>query len=142
MQSEDTKNGKNLFALAPYLLVSDVIVAAEYYRDKLGFQIGPYARYNAGDPPYFTMVHRDGFHVQLRAAAGDLPRSNKSYVNEACDIYFFAKDVDLLFNEFKSRQAIIAQEPMNKYYQMREILVQDHSGYVLGFATPIPPPSQ
>jgi uncharacterized glyoxalase superfamily protein PhnB len=141
MQS-DIENGKNLFALAPNLLVNDIIVAAEYYRDKLGFQIGPYARYAETDPPYFTMVHRDGFYLQLRAAAGERPRSNKSYVSEACDIYFFVKDVDLLFSEFKSRQAIIVQEPENKYYQMRELLVEDHSGYVLGFATPIPPASQ
>jgi uncharacterized glyoxalase superfamily protein PhnB len=140
MQSED-KNGKNLFALAPNLLVDDVIVAAEYYRDKLGFQIGPYARSAETDPPYFTMVHRDGFFVQLRAAAEERPRSNNSYVSESCDMYFFVKDVDSLFNEFKSRQAIIVQEPANKHYQMRELLVQDRSGYVLGFATPIPPPS-
>jgi uncharacterized glyoxalase superfamily protein PhnB len=139
MPVDQTADGKNLFAAAITLLVDDVIAAAEYYRDKLGFQIGPYARHAEADPPYFTMVHRDGFYVQLRAAA-DRPRSNKSYLSEACDMYFFVKDVDSLYREFKSNQATILQEPQNTYYQMRELQVEDKNGYVLAFATPIPPP--
>ncbi len=140
MPVDQTQNDKNLFAAAPNLLVDDVIAAAEYYRDKLGFQIGPYARHAETDPPYFTMVHRDGFFIQLRVTAGDRPRSNKSYVSEACDMYFFVKDVEALYREFQSNHATIVQEPEDKYYQMRELQVEDRNGYVLAFATPIHPP--
>ena len=139
MPSDHAQLEKNLFAAAPHFLVDDVVAAAEYYRDKLGFQIGPYARNREIDPPYFTMVHRDGFYIQLRFAGGQRPPSNKTYVSEACDMYFFVKDVDSLYSEFKANQANIIQEPEDKYHQMRELQVADRNGHVLVFATPTPP---
>jgi hypothetical protein len=41
-------------AIAPSFLVKDVVRAAGYYRDKMGFEISPYF----GDPPVFTIVRR------------------------------------------------------------------------------------
>ena len=45
---------------APILLVADVVAAANYYRDKLGFT---YERF-WGNPPNFCMVHRDGLKIR------------------------------------------------------------------------------
>ena len=47
--------------IAPHFLVADVVRAAEYYRDKLGFEIGPYFQ----RPPVFVIVQRDGIAIQL-----------------------------------------------------------------------------
>jgi hypothetical protein len=42
--------------VAPFFLVADVVRAAEYYRDKLGFRsVG----YFFEEPPVFAMVGRD-----------------------------------------------------------------------------------
>jgi hypothetical protein len=42
--------------VAPYFIVDDVVVTANFYRDKLGFH---YERF-WGDPPCFCMVQRTG----------------------------------------------------------------------------------
>jgi catechol 2,3-dioxygenase-like lactoylglutathione lyase family enzyme len=42
---------------APVLLVADVVKAADYYRDKLGFT---YDRF-WGEPPNFVILNRDNF---------------------------------------------------------------------------------
>ena len=52
---------KQLLAIAPYFLVRNVVNAAEYYRDALGFG---YERF-WGDPPCFCMPRRDGLIIML-----------------------------------------------------------------------------
>lgn len=51
-------------ASAPVLLVADVVKAAAYYRDQLGFAVSLFH-----DPPDFAMVTRDGYTVMLGQAA-------------------------------------------------------------------------
>lgn len=137
MSNQPAQNNKNFFSVAPQLLVNKVIDAAEYYRDKLGFQIGPYARHEEGAPPYFVLVTRDGFFVQLRICAGEQPRPNKTFDREACDVYIFVKDVEALYHEFKRNGATIVNEPEDKYYSMREFQVEDLNGYLLAFGMPL-----
>jgi hypothetical protein len=48
--------------IAPFFLVADVVRAAEYYRDKLGFTIRGYF---FEEPPVFAMVGRDDQIVML-----------------------------------------------------------------------------
>jgi hypothetical protein len=61
--------------IAPYFLVADVIKAAEYYRDKLGFTIRGYF---FEDPPVFGMVGRgDGQIIMLSLMEGGRGGSNR-----------------------------------------------------------------
>jgi catechol 2,3-dioxygenase-like lactoylglutathione lyase family enzyme len=53
-----------LLEAAPFLLVDDVVKAAEYYRDKLGFELGRFF----GEPPAFVIVRRNCARVMLRQA--------------------------------------------------------------------------
>jgi hypothetical protein len=52
---------KQFFGIAPYFFVRDVVKAAEYYRDALGFS---YAQF-WGVPPTFCMPRRDGVTIML-----------------------------------------------------------------------------
>ena len=52
---------KQLLGIAPYFLVSDVVKAAEYYRDALGFSYSQFW----GVPPCFCMPCRDGVIIML-----------------------------------------------------------------------------
>jgi hypothetical protein len=52
--------------IAPLFLVEDVVRAAEYYRDKLGFEIGPYFL----DPPVFVIVRRNDIALMLSLMEG------------------------------------------------------------------------
>jgi hypothetical protein len=47
---------------APFFLVTDVVRAAEYYRDRLGFTIRGYF---FEEPPVFAMVGRDDQIIML-----------------------------------------------------------------------------
>jgi len=49
------------WSVAPYFIVNDVVVTANFYRDKLGFH---YERF-WGDPPCFCMVQRSGIVIML-----------------------------------------------------------------------------
>ena len=53
-----------ILAVAPVLLVRNVVESANYFRDKLGFA---YDRF-WGEPPNFCMVRRDGLTVMLSQA--------------------------------------------------------------------------
>jgi hypothetical protein len=67
--------------VAPLFLVEDVVRAAEYYRDKLGFEIGPYFL----DPPVFVIVRRNDLALMLSLMEGSRGGSNTKWKGESFD---------------------------------------------------------
>jgi hypothetical protein len=62
------------WGVAPCFIVDDVVVTANFYRDKLGFH---YERF-WGEPPCFCMVKRGGIIIMLsQLAAPGLMRPNR-----------------------------------------------------------------
>ena len=127
-----------LIGSAPVFLVADVVKAAEYYRDVLGFT---YPRF-WGEPPGFCMPKRDDFIVMLsltKTAATVLPNSNIEEAATRWDAYFWIDDANKLFKEFKANGAQIVHKPIIKeYYSMKEFAVKDLDGYILAFGQPLP----
>src|SRR5229473_8404659 len=70
--------------IAPFFLVADVVRAAEYYRDKLGFTIRGYF---FEDPPVFAMVGRDDQIVMLSLMTAGRGGSNRNHNDDALDAY-------------------------------------------------------
>lgn len=62
LQLQEAPQSALLDAARPVLFVRDVQVAAEYYRDRLGFQID----FLHGHPPFYGSVSRDGATLHLR----------------------------------------------------------------------------
>ena len=125
---------KQLLSIAPYFLVRDVVAAAEYYRDALGFS---YSRF-WGEPPCFCMPHRDGLIIMLSQTqdAAIIRPNSKARRDESWDAYVWVKDADALYAEVKPRGAIIAYEPVLKEeYGNREFGVRDLDGYLLAFGS-------
>jgi catechol 2,3-dioxygenase-like lactoylglutathione lyase family enzyme len=120
--------------IAPHFLVEDVARAAEYYRDKLGFEIGSYFR----NPPVFVIVQRDGVAIQLARMEAGRGGSNRNWKEEAFDAYVWVPDVDRLYREFTASKAHISQTPILREYGMKEMAVQDADGYVIRFGEDIP----
>lgn len=118
---------------APLFLVTDVVKAAEYYRDILGFNYQ--GLWN--DPPNFCMPKRDNFIVmllQIETASNALPNSKIESDSSTWDAYFWIDDADKLFNEFKANGVQIVYEPtVREYYDMKEFAVKDLDGYILAF---------
>ncbi|HXE57821.1 MAG TPA: VOC family protein [Gemmatimonadales bacterium] len=123
--------------VAPCFLVADVVRAANYYRDRLGFR---YERF-WGDPPTFCMVKRDGIVIMLsRVADARAVRPNRSATpgGDAWDGYVWVEDADALHAEFASRGAVIVRPPCDQPYGCRDFDVEDCDGYRLCFGQPLP----
>jgi uncharacterized glyoxalase superfamily protein PhnB len=131
----DNNMATGLTAIAPYFLVTDVVRAAEYYRDKLGFTIRGYF---FEDPPIFAMVGRDGLTVMLALIEGGRGGSNRLHKSIGIDAYLWVGNVDALYAEFQASGADIIAPPMVRIYAMREIEVRDLDGYVLCFGQGVP----
>jgi uncharacterized glyoxalase superfamily protein PhnB len=116
--------------VAPVLLVQNVVKAAEYYRDCLGFE---YDRL-WGDPPDFCMVERNGITVMLsQIARGGKVVPNWRVVDKMWDAYFWVNDVVGIYREFQASGAIIDYTLHLKPYGVKEFGVQDIDGHDLAF---------
>lgn len=116
-------------AANPTLLVADVVKAAAYYTDKLGFAVERFW----GAPPMFTIARRDGVSVMLnQVGAGESFRPNGDY-DGRYDVYFDVADADALHAEFKAKGADIVCAPEDQVYMMREFSVRDEDGHLLAF---------
>jgi uncharacterized glyoxalase superfamily protein PhnB len=115
---------------APVLLVRDVIAAAEYFRDRLGFS---YDRL-WGEPASFCMVRRDDHVVMLSEA----PPAAKlvphwRVVEKMWDVYFWVDDVDAMHRELVERGATIDYGLGVKAYGVKEFGVQDLDDHDIAF---------
>lgn len=114
--------------VTPVLLVKDVVRAAAYYTDKLGFRVDRFW----GEPPMFAIARRDGVSVMLNQVdAGDAFRPNGSY-DGRFSLYIDTSDADALHTEFQSNGADIVCPPEDQPYMMREFQVRDLDGHLLG----------
>ena len=119
-----------LIGSAPVLLVADVVKAANYFRDQLGFT---YDRF-WGEPPDFCMVKRDGFIVMLAQAPADARLApHWKVVDKMWNAYFWCDDVEALHAEFVRRGACIDYGLGIKPYGIKEFGIQDLDGHDIAF---------
>ena len=118
-----------LRAIAPQFVVPDVVKAAEYYRDILGFKILGYWL----DPPVFAIVERDDITIHFGKGDTNIAQGNVTRREGGLDAYIYAGGVDDLFEEFRERCADIIEGPIDTVYGTREILIQDCYGFVISF---------
>ncbi|PYP41307.1 MAG: bleomycin resistance protein [Gemmatimonadetes bacterium] len=120
------------WGIAPYFMVDDVVVTANYYRDKLGFN---YERL-WNDPPSFCMVKRSGIIIMLSQFERSGPiRPNRSVDPDggAWDAYIWIDNADELHKEFKSKGVKIVRAPRDQHYGCRDFEIDDCNGYRLCF---------
>jgi len=116
-------------SIAPQFVVPDVVKAAEYYRDVLGFTIDGYFL----DPPVFAIVRRDGAEFHFGKSDSPEPFTNSVVRRDGLDAYVRIDDCDLLAQELKGRGATILQGPIDREYACREIVVRDCFGFRIAF---------
>lgn len=123
-----------LTSAAAILLVHDLVAAAHYYRDRLGFTFDRFW----GEPPHFVILHRDECHLMLQLAPpGHEIVPHWRITRNLWNVYFWVDDADALFAEFRQRGAKIDYEIHDKPYGVREFGIQDLDGYDIGFGSPI-----
>ncbi|CAM2146066.1 Glyoxalase/Bleomycin resistance protein/Dioxygenase superfamily protein [Pararobbsia alpina] len=115
-----------------YFLVDDVFATAEFYRDVLGFTFDEFF----GVPPSFVMVQRDDVNImfrQVRPPRTPVARPNRTVMDETFDVYVYVSNVDQLAADLRAKKADIVEGPVDRIYDMRELLVRDCNGYVIAF---------
>ena len=126
----DARDRRVLFdGIEPVLVVSDVKESAEYYRDRLGFEIG----FLFGDPPTHGGVSRSLWtpnraSLQLSLAQGD------DEIRPTGWIYFHTgSGIDDLFDEYKRNDARFTRDLATMPHGLREFEIVDPNGYRLRF---------
>jgi len=119
-----------LTGIAPQFVVPDVVKTAEFYRDKLGFELlGFFA-----DPPVYAMVRRDSAEIHFgKADSGKIQTNEAVRRGLGTDAYIFVTDVNELYREFKERGDEITEGPVKRVYECTEITVKDCNGFQLVF---------
>jgi len=119
-----------LASISPSFAVPDVVVAAEYYRDKFGFQIRGYFL----DPPVYAIVRRDSVIIHFGRIETNVPSSpNTIRREEGIDAYVWVDDVDALHAELLKRGAHIVDPPTKRVYGCYEMVVEDNFGFRIAF---------
>jgi catechol 2,3-dioxygenase-like lactoylglutathione lyase family enzyme len=116
--------------LAPQFVVPDVVKTAEYYRDKLGFEILGYFL----DPPVFAMVRRGQAEIHLgKSDSGEMLFNESVRVGLGTDAYIFVNGIEALHRELLANGVEIVEGPIKRIYDCVEITIKDCNGFQLVF---------
>ena len=120
-----------VYALQPILSVTDVRATAEFYRDKLGFEIS----FLHGAPPTYAGVRLGDWTMSgasIHIASADpvpSPQGLALYLN-------VGPGIDALHTTYKLRGVEVLGEVVQQPWGTREFAIRDCNGYVLRFGTP------
>lgn len=115
----------------PMLAVPDASLAADYYRDILGFEIDLLW----GDQLFYGIASRGGAGIHFIHSS-----SIQSEKGEKGGAYITVSDVDVIHSELEGIGAKLWGIPEDREYGMRDFIVEDPLGYRLCFGQPIPEP--
>jgi uncharacterized glyoxalase superfamily protein PhnB len=106
-----------------------VQLAADYYRDQLGFTYGRIW----GDPPCFCIASRDGLELMLSQVPEGEPVDAPWRESEGVwNAYFWVNDAQAVYAELLSRGANLVSEPCEQPYGCLEFTVMDRDGHSIG----------
>jgi len=120
----------NIIGIAPQLIVRDVVITAEYYRDILGFNIIGYFL----DPPVYAMVERDGFQIHFGKSDTEEIKTNAQFRKINTDFIIWVPEIDKFYEELRSKNAIIAEGIVTRVYGSREFVITDCNGFKITVA--------
>ncbi len=120
----------NFTGLAPQFVVTDVVATAEYYRDKLGFEILGYFL----DPPVYAMVRRGRAEIHFgRADSGRIQVNDSVRRGLGTDAYIFVDNISELQTELEANGIEIVDGPTKRLYNCIELTIRDCNGFQLVF---------
>jgi catechol 2,3-dioxygenase-like lactoylglutathione lyase family enzyme len=109
----------------PALSVADVVAAAEFYVQRLGFSQG----FVWGDPP--TMAGLDLGEVQIFLELG-------TPCPQGASVYFVVGNADELYAFHRANDVIVVQPPGDRPWGFHDYTVKDLDGYALTFGHRLP----
>lgn len=120
-----------LESATPVLFVRDVVRAAAFYRDRLGFAID----FLHGEPPFYGSVSRDGARLHLRFVHAPVFDPAARDREESLAMAFIpVDDIHAAFAEFEQRGAEFAQRLTKQPWGGTDFHVRDPEGNTVAFA--------
>jgi catechol 2,3-dioxygenase-like lactoylglutathione lyase family enzyme len=105
------------------LTVGDIKEAVDFYTQKLGFTLG----FFWGDPPDMAGVNLGNVSVHL------FKGQRNAEPERGARVYFVIENVDELYEFHRSNGVDTLAPPANQVYELRDYLVKDPYGNILGF---------
>ncbi|HKP31936.1 MAG TPA: VOC family protein [Chitinophagaceae bacterium] len=116
-----------LTAEATILLVKDVIISSNWYRDKLGFNIlGIWGDHTA-------IIERDGQRIMFYRARPEQITPLWKIADKTSNIYFWVEDIDALYKEFIDKKAKIDFTLYETPWGTKEFGINDPDEYDVTF---------
>lgn len=122
--------------LKPTLMVEDVRLAAEFYRDVLGFTLVLTVPPEGEGFWEFAILERDGIEIRLQESESlieEVEAFRGMPIGGTLMLYFEIQGIDSFYQRVQG-QALILREIHQTPHHTREFTLQDPNGYVLTFA--------
>lgn len=115
----------------PVLLVRDVKACANFFQEKLGFEID----FLHGMPPFYGAVSRDGACLHIRYVRQPIFVQAAAQEEGLISVFIKVSNAQALFEEFKARNVEFAQKLTKQAWGGTDFQVRDPEGNVICFAT-------
>jgi len=132
MSTARASGTSKLTGIAPQFLVDDLDAAIAYYCEQLGFKL------DFCYESFYASVSRDGFAIHLKCAPKTLADRAHRKQNEHLDVSIGVVGATTLYDELRSRGALITRPLEDRPWSCRDFYVEDLDGYILCFSEPIP----
>jgi catechol 2,3-dioxygenase-like lactoylglutathione lyase family enzyme len=118
-----------LKAAIPVLYVRDVAAAAEFYRDKLGFEI----EFIHGQPPFYGAVSRGGAVIHLKFVHETVFGPGRVEDEGLIMAFVPVTEVRALYAEFEAKGVSFTQKPTKQAWGGTDFHVSDPDGNRIAF---------
>jgi len=128
METATASGITTLTGISPQFLVDDLARSIEYYGRCLGFDLD----FQYED--FYASVGRDGCAIHLKAAPkNEADRAHREQ-HEHLDAHIAVRNATALYDELRSRGALITRPLEDRPWSCRDFYVQDPDGYILCFS--------
>jgi len=123
--------------VSPYIIVSDVDKAVEFYQEGFGFEKNHLVAGEDSHTWHAEMRYKDQLIMFGRAGAhgGKTLSPKTSGIESPINLYLYCEDVDAFYERAVQAGAISLTEPEDTFWQDRMCRLQDPDGYIWCFAT-------
>ena len=129
MQSQPVQvDAAKITSIAPQFLVDDLKASIDYYRTCLGFET------DFVYESFYASVSRDGCAIHLKCAPKDGSDRVHRKENEHLDASIGVEGIENLFDELKSKGALIVRPLEDRPWGCKDFYVEDPDGYLLCFS--------
>ena len=128
MNTSPVNAAGELIGLVPQFLVDDLSISIDYYCNRLGFTN------DFVHESFYASVSRDGFSIHLKCAPKTVADRVHRKQNEHLDVYIGVRGIDALFEDLKTRGALITRSLESRPWSCKDFYVEDPDGYILCFS--------